>query len=439
MYRNSLAVILSLLSFALCVTAHAQSPDVNGTAGQVLVNGENTPFADSGVILRAKTRPYVVAQTGTANASSSFIVFNSANAELLRVRGDGAIVLGGAAGSAWGGALSPSIEYYTSSVNFGDVGEIMLTSNAYWAPEGAWRYRIHGHAANYYLYQGRHQWRVAPQQETFNPAADVPWKTALTIVKDGKVGVGTQAPDAALHVHGTADGTLLRVNNGNGFGLSIRDLQPTSGTTHGVLLQLEGNSSIRVSNSLDVGGYGLPRITSNESDLQLNPTGGRRVVIGTEAANANLYVYGTIEGAKVLGAVFQDVAEWVRSEEALTDGTVVAVAAGQDDHVVASARAYDPRVAGVVSPNPGLLLGVAGEGKYKIATTGRVKVKVDASSHPIGRGDLLVTSDKPGTAMKSIPLDLGGTAIHRPGTLIGKALEPLASGEGEILVLLSLQ
>jgi len=29
--------------------------------------------------------------------------------------------------------------------------------------------------------------------------------------------------------------------------------------------------------------------------------------------------------------------------------------------------------------------------------------------------------------------------MHRPGTLIGKALEPLEKGQGEILVLLSLQ
>jgi hypothetical protein len=41
--------------------------------------------------------------------------------------------------------------------------------------------------------------------------------------------------------------------------------------------------------------------------------------------------------------------------------------------------------------------------------------------------------------MRSKPVDLGGVAIHRPGTILGKAIEPLASGEGEILVLLSLQ
>ena len=96
-------------------------------------------------------------------------------------------------------------------------------------------------------------------------------------------------------------------------------------------------------------------------------------------------------------------------------------------------------VAGVVSAQPGVLLGEAGASKEMVATTGRVRVRVDATSAPIAVGDLLVTSDKSGAAMKSIPLDLAGVPIHRPGTLIGKALEPLASGEGQILVLLSLQ
>jgi len=36
-------------------------------------------------------------------------------------------------------------------------------------------------------------------------------------------------------------------------------------------------------------------------------------------------------------------------------------------------------------------------------------------------------------------MNVGGASFHRPGTLIGKALEPLPGGEGEILVLLTLQ
>lgn len=74
-----------------------------------------------------------------------------------------------------------------------------------------------------------------------------------------------------------------------------------------------------------------------------------------------------------------------------------------------------------------------------VVTTGRVRVKVDASRGSIHIGDLLVTSDKEGFAMKSEPVLIGGRQMHAPGTLIGKALEPWQSGTGEILVLLSLQ
>jgi len=57
----------------------------------------------------------------------------------------------------------------------------------------------------------------------------------------------------------------------------------------------------------------------------------------------------------------------------------------------------------------------------------------------IGVGDLLVTSDTEGEAMKSEAVVVGGRKLHAPGTIISKALEPLDKGTGEILVLLSLQ
>ena len=151
----------------------------------------------------------------------------------------------------------------------------------------------------------------------------------------------------------------------------------------------------------------------------------------------------TVHGAVVvdgnIGARYQDVAEWVPVAEEMTAGTVVVVSGTTKNTVAASQHAYDTRVAGVVSAQPGVILGEESSTKAKIATTGRVKVRVDATKHPIALGDLLVTSDTAGAAMFSEPLDLGGVKIHRPGTLIGKALEPLASGQGEILVLLSMQ
>ena len=152
----------------------------------------------------------------------------------------------------------------------------------------------------------------------------------------------------------------------------------------------------------------------------------------------NITAAGTITGGNII-AKYQDVAEWVPASAQIPAGTVVVLDSTKSNQVISSRQAYDTRVAGVVSAQPGIALGERGDNKVLVATTGRVRIKVDASQGPIQVGDLLVTSDKAGLAMKSQPLSLGGVQIHRPGTLIGKALEPLAKGEGEILVLLSLQ
>jgi hypothetical protein len=151
----------------------------------------------------------------------------------------------------------------------------------------------------------------------------------------------------------------------------------------------------------------------------------------------NINSSATITGNNIV-AKYQDVAEWVPSTEKLPAGTVVVLDSTKSNQVISSSQAYDTRVAGVITEQPGIALGESGANKVLVATTGRVRVKVDAGRAPIQIGDLLVTSDIPGVAMKSEPVNLGGVQLHRPGTLIGKALEPLEKGKGEILVLLSL-
>jgi hypothetical protein len=164
------------------------------------------------------------------------------------------------------------------------------------------------------------------------------------------------------------------------------------------------------------------------------------VGIGTTNPQAKLDVAGDIQVSGNIAAKYQqDIAEWVPANQKLEGGTVVSLDVTRNNTVAPSSRAYDTHIAGVVSAQPGLTLGEGGEGKVLVATTGRVKVKVDATRHPIKIGDLLVASGESGTAMKSQPIRVGRRLIHRPGTIIGKALEPLAKGRGEILVLLSLQ
>jgi len=168
------------------------------------------------------------------------------------------------------------------------------------------------------------------------------------------------------------------------------------------------------------------------------------VGFGTATPQTRIHVVGdaTVTGTVLAGNVaakYQDVAEWVPAARPISAGTVLVLDPRQTNHVQAATVPYDTRVAGVVSEAPGIILGEEGLGKVPVATTGRVKVKVDATTRPIQVGDLLVTSSKEGVAMASEPIDINGRRFHQPGTILGKALEPLKDGEGEILVLLSLQ
>ena len=68
-----------------------------------------------------------------------------------------------------------------------------------------------------------------------------------------------------------------------------------------------------------------------------------------------------------------------------------------------------------------------------IALSGRVWVKCDASTGPIGPGDMLTTANRPGHAMKA------QDHARATGATIGKAISSLKEGQGLVLVLVSLQ
>lgn len=228
----------------------------------------------------------------------------------------------------------------------------------------------------------------------------------FVVNNEGKVGIGIINPLFSLDVNGGINGFRAKASTA-----SPLDAIAVFENANGIQAIVRGNGNV---------GIGT-----------VNPT---KTLDVTGDINAS----GTITGGTIV-AKYQDVAEWVPSTHALAAGTVVTLDPTKSNHVEASSKAYDTRVAGVVSTQPGIALGEGGQGKVLVATTGRVRIKVDASHGPIEVGDLLVSSNVSGVAMKSKPIDVVGVEIHRPGTLIGKALEPLAKGQGEILVLLSLQ
>ena len=316
-------------------------------------------------------------------------------------------VLGGNIFHQWSTTAGSEYGFYTS------INNNHLSSNVYF--DGQWKMITSGKGAAISIAPlGAMAFGVYADNTSRAANAAASLTQLFTVTMAGNVGVGPGAPIYSLDVNGGVNGFRVKAATA-----SANDTVATFENNSSIQMIVRGNGNV---------GLGT---TSPTEKLEIN---GNLKLTGT----GNITASGTIEGFNVK-AKYQDVAEWVDSSEKLLAGTVVVLDSTKSNQVVASASAYDSRVAGVISLQPGIALGEEAEGRVLVATTGRVKVKVDAGNGPINIGDLLVTSDKTGLAMKSVAVEIGGVRLHRPGTLIGKALEPLEKGTGEILVLLSLQ
>ncbi len=134
-----------------------------------------------------------------------------------------------------------------------------------------------------------------------------------------------------------------------------------------------------------------------------------------------------------------DFAEQVAAEGPSAEyepGDVLVISTSLDRSAALSSEPYSTLVLGVYSTQPGYLAGapdtddpLAG---LPVAVVGIVPCKVSTENGPIQRGDLLVTSSTPGYAMRA-------GANPPVGTVLGKAMEPLAEDTGLIQVLVTLQ
>lgn len=161
--------------------------------------------------------------------------------------------------------------------------------------------------------------------------------------------------------------------------------------------------------------------------------------VGRVEHQGDMKCIGTIDLIGDMTCTGADFAEdfTVSEVERAEPGTVMVL--GEDGVLTPSCRAYDTRIAGVVSGagdyRPGLVLDRQPDGgpRRPIALVGKVFCKVDAGYGPIRVGTLLTTSDTPGHAMAA------GDAARAFGAVLGKAMQPLALGVGLIPILVALQ
>jgi hypothetical protein len=116
---------------------------------------------------------------------------------------------------------------------------------------------------------------------------------------------------------------------------------------------------------------------------------------------------------------------------------------GADGKPLPSSVPNAANLLGVYSSDPGFVGGVGDDGdtrgKIPVAIAGIVPLKASVENGAILPGDLLTSSSVASHAMKASPVTINGITLYRPGTILGKSLEPLEEGRGVILVLVTLQ
>jgi cytoskeletal protein CcmA (bactofilin family) len=219
-------------------------------------------------------------------------------------------------------------------------------------------------------------------------------------------GTLTATSAAATGVHGT---------NGSGAGA-----KPKFGC--GVLGESDNGYGLYGASKTASGVYG----TSGSGHLA-GEFDGKVGVTGDVSVTGDISVTGNLKAADVILSGADCAEEFdTLAVGGVEPGTVVVLGAG--GQLTPSTRAYDRKVAGVISGagsfRPGVVLDrrVTDRTRAPVALVGKVFCKVDATDRPIQVGDLLTTSFTLGCAMKA------EDPLRAFGAIIGKALGELDDG-----------
>ncbi len=242
-------------------------------------------------------------------------------------------------------------------------------------------------------------------------------------------GFGTINPKRGLHNTGDYYGPghlWLHAYSGDGTsGTAYLQARDDSGTSNiGLQFRTQSNGSVR-------------------NPLYLAPGGW--IGIGNSSPDDMLHVSGTVRARALRLVGGADIAEpfnigGVSADDTVLPGMVVAIDPDNPGSLRIADAAYDATVAGIVSGANGIETGMTlaqegtiADGEHPVALSGRVWCWVDADINgAIRPGDLLTTSIIPGHAMRA---DDREKAF---GATIGKAMTPLESGRGMVLVLVNL-
>ena len=355
------------------------------------------------------------------------------------------------AGNVGIGTIAPGRKLTVSSDFYGiEHTDGVVSLSTYLNSLGGWLGTLSDHKLNFYVSDGG---------------------PAMTIDLFENVGIGNPNPATKLDVNGNINyAQLAKLDVADNFVSTVRSADLLLG--HSSRRGTPGRALVDFGNSLIVNFGGdwpatviggsletaeAPYVTFRSHDLWLGHSARRgapgralvdfgpdlhlnfagdwgRTVIGGNMTHIDGEA--SVRALTIRGGA--DLAEPFEMPETIAKGSVVVIDEEQPGKLKLSTRAYDTRVAGIVSGangvNPGIALHQEGvlEGGQNVALSGRVYVQADAQ-RAIKPGDLLTTSDTPGHAMKVLD------HTKAQGAILGKAMTGLKSGKGMVLVLVTLQ
>jgi hypothetical protein len=182
--------------------------------------------------------------------------------------------------------------------------------------------------------------------------------------------------------------------------------------------------------SIVVNGFG--KIEGYDCSAKLLGAGKAMHITGDSVIQGSVALKGIKNDAEQPG----NIAEFFRvdNDDHISAGDILAVSDMGGAVLTKTKEKYMTSVIGIVTGKALITINNSGEEEkiYPVALCGKVICKVDAKSGAIKPGDLIVSSDNPGYGMKGTIDSFG-----KVGSVIGKALEGIESGSGNIMVFIS--
>jgi hypothetical protein len=216
----------------------------------------------------------------------------------------------------------------------------------------------------------------------------------------------------AVEVNTSGRGNPLRVTGNN-----------STSSAAAILSETRGTGPLLLANHLGPSGPLAQFQVAGANRIRFSRTGKGFFNGGTQTGGADVAEAFAVEG----------------SVKAYRPGDVMAISERSDRRVELSSEAYSTRVIGVYATKPGVLLTERNVDDsmadlIPVGVIGVIPTRVSGENGPIRRGDLLVSADTPGHAMRGTERD------RMLGAIVGKALAPFEEpGTGIIPVLVNVR